>query len=709
VQCTTPSISAFEFVSQVCIPGDASSSTQGLDSVIDSCRYHREGYYVSALCTPGTASQLGFDTDFSPCSEPIFGETFVLSECIAGTPNQLGSDTVIGNCSVPLTGQQYISDVCHSGNSTSVGRDTKIKQCSPIPIGHYVTSPCITGSYSFEGADTETLPCSEPSQNTYVTVPCVSGTAVFKGANTQTKNCATVINTESEGVSSGCLPGSSRERGSDSMIISKCPVGFLLNTTDPYRACVACPDGRSTIAEGADSCDICRPGNYMEMVESNNIKKCIPCPLGGECSGYQFYPIAAPGYIATAQKDVFVKCIPSTACISSRRDGSTSDYLHRPKDFESTKLYCEEGYSGFYCDMCYNDGVTYPRYYRSISSGSVCVKCPENDMGLLLFGNFVLAVVSITGGYFLYTKLKLRKQLIVMIVNFLQLLSTVSNLRLNWTRTAQSALKLSMPFNFNLETVQPDCTIRLSFLSRWIITQLLPLIAIILLVLINSLIKCTSQWISKGLRFFTKTNASPENLALKPHILAVRILSLFNLFYLMIVVNTFAVFDCVGATTRVLNSEPSVVCDESDPSSPYKIVRPLAFLSMVVYVIGVPIFHSFVLYMGMKKCTNYVEELPPEGDNVGDTVIRSSKHSRRSTINNRAATTFYEALMQDVFQVYKEDVYYWRIVETLRKFMVVMVIRLVSSEEALMQSYLLTIGLFAYPTSQRSKQRSLIK
>jgi hypothetical protein len=48
--------------------------------------------------------------------------------------------------------------------------------------------------------------------------------------------------------------------------------------------------------------------------------------------------------------------------------------------------------------------------------------------------------------------------------------------------------------------------------------------------------------------------------------------------------------------------------------------------------------------------------------------------------------------MYDVYSVYKVDLFYWKIVGILRKFLVVVVIRLVSSDEALMQAYLLAAG-----------------
>jgi hypothetical protein len=441
-----------QYVLETCVRGDAAYRLVGKDTVFANCTVPAEGQYVKEVCVLGNSTLPGSDTVLLSCTEPEVG-SFVSTPCVSGSPTTLGSDTTTLFCSSPSEGE-YTAAACKPGSSALQGADTTLRLCrEDVNPGFYVSTVCKSGSALEVGSNPVTSNCTNPLPGYYISAVCIPGSKLSLGTDSQSARCTTVKNVDTQTVDSNypCSPGNFQLVGHDARIKSKCPVGFLLNSTDINFGCVACPHHRSTVAEGGESCDVCLPGFYIKREQKGIV--CTPCPAGGVCSGLGEYPSAAPGYIATGAIDVFVKCVPASSCLSSQGSGFTSDYLHRPKnsDSASVSLYCAEGYTGDFCNECFNDGFTFPRFYRSATSGSQCLKCPETNMALSVFLYLIVAVVILGAAFVIYVRFKLSKQVVIMAITYLQLLATVSSVHLRWTPQTQAALQLTIPFNFNLE------------------------------------------------------------------------------------------------------------------------------------------------------------------------------------------------------------------------------------------------------------------
>ncbi len=707
LRCCTVSKNSLQFVSEVCVPGDKSASIWGTDTVLSNCTASMDGHFVSHICERGTALHAGTDTVVQACSEPAHGY-YVKATCSSGAADLLGSDTAVSSCTAPQP-LEYIILKCISGDSKTVGRNTERDSVSEVVEGYWVATPYSPGDVYTKGSDRITVPCSDPSPNHYVTSVCVRGNVTQRGHDTVSNSCSSVPNANTVRIKAACSPGSYHKLGTDNVFTSKCPVGYTLNSTD--YSCNACPHPQSTAVEGADTCSVCIPGYYMppppEGSSSNSDRVCTPCPVGGDCTGLLDRPFAAPGWIATSMREVFMRCIPPDSCLSFYNNGSTSDYQHRPTSFYNVQKYCSLGYTGIYCNTCYNDGVSFPRYYRSAMSGSKCLECPESaNLGLVIIGYMLLAFLLFGVGIAVYIRFRLRKQVLNSLITFLQLLATVNSLNLKWTPSSQFVLRLAIPFNFNLEVISPECAVKLSYLSRWIIIQVLPLVGLVILLLVHLFTKYFKKQLVQCIRRVRPNRQVKDgSLILSWNAMLVKMLSMLNLLYLQMVVNTFAVFDCVKSSeaVRVMNTEPTIVCD-GDRDDTYNTLLPLASVSLVVYVIGIPLIQSILLYIGHKKCsvpidtstvTSTSKSMRSNSEEKPASTSNRKGSSRKSILTNRTVTSFYEILMQDVYQRYKVDMYYWKMVEMLRKLAVVAVIRIVSSEEALMQSYLLcTVFIF---------------
>ncbi len=186
----------------------------------------------------------------------------------------------MANCSLPVAGEEFVLGLCIPGNDTSIGFDSVLGSCSSIPPGHYVVSPCSPGSLTSPGSDVVIAPCSEPQSGFYVEEVCIAGDVSNSGRDTIILPCTQLINSDTEKFASGCTSGYSGRKGKDAVVNSKCPVGFLLNSTHPRHDCMACPDHKSTIAEGMSTCDTCLPNYYIELANNGSEKECVPCPIG---------------------------------------------------------------------------------------------------------------------------------------------------------------------------------------------------------------------------------------------------------------------------------------------------------------------------------------------------------------------------------------------------------------------------------------------
>jgi hypothetical protein len=128
---------------------------------------------------------------------------------------------------------------------------------------------------------------------------------------------------------------------------------------------------------------------------------------------------------------------------------------------------------------------------------------------------------------------KLNPRFLLAALNFLQIVSTISDLNLKWTLASQVALRLSSPFNMNLQGLALECVSGFSFQYVWILQQCLPLVYLPLLGLYHVVKKMATK--------------PPPTKSIGDTVKAVVLSNLHSLpvFYLMVVNNTLKVRDCV--------------------------------------------------------------------------------------------------------------------------------------------------------------------
>lgn len=216
-----------------------------------------EGSYICTSCPLGYITMIEGstnDTDCIPCSKgkyTIDGE-FCYS-CPKGTYNELEGQGSLSSC---------IS--CPAGTWGELLGAFHIDNCTKCPAGKYsgvlgassnsTCQYCPIGTFSLEGS-TSCIACPLGSQvivnenNITTCIPCKAGQ---------------YISTDGDGTTT----------------CPNCPFGTYTDK-DGQLMCIKCPNGYTTLIEGANSssnCIPCEAGHYSNFVSNNG--SCEPCPQG---------------------------------------------------------------------------------------------------------------------------------------------------------------------------------------------------------------------------------------------------------------------------------------------------------------------------------------------------------------------------------------------------------------------------------------------
>ena len=133
------------------------------------------------------------------------------------------------------------------------------------------------------------------------------------------------------------------------------------------------------------------------------------------------------------------------------------------------------------------------------------------------------------------------------------------------------------------------------------------------------------------------------------------------LLYLSLLTSTLNVFDCVdrGDGKSVLVVEPSILCEVSDDPR-YGRLKSLAIVFAILYVAGIPLLVAFLLFWSRSRGPA----------SAGKKLVRESVHF--------------------LLEPYKPEYFYWKLVEMVRKVLLVTLPRLMSSDYPELQGSLLT-------------------
>ncbi|KAJ3433709.1 repeat outer membrane protein [Anaeramoeba flamelloides] len=537
-------------------------------------------------CLPGSAAE----TVWSPCIECSPG-TYSQAHTEAGTCEECGVGTYSpenGATSCELCPKGTYADtngtvqceVCASGTYS----DTEgLSYCTECDFGHYQNATgqteckvCATGSYSAQAGLEECKLCK---------------TGTYQDATGAT----------------GCIecgPGKHQNEIGQTTC-EKCAYGEY-QPNYGSKDCKSCDINAITLLRGSKSLEDCMCNiDYY----GNNGGICTKCPTGGVCTKIGLeYPEADFGYWHSDVDPTDLReCLTDYACPG----GAVN------------KCNTTLGYKGEVCSECTNE------FYKLEDE---CEKCPENQAARIVL--IFLALFIILGfGFVLAQKARNYFGSFTIGLSFLQIISIMYKLDLKWPSNLKSTFKFASIFNFNIEFLAVDCTVKFNFKQKWLTIMFTPFIFLGLLLFILVVTYLQSLFVEKyGYKLFNKypnlfrePSTSTDNIFIYP-ILWIRyqfsrILThgfseqerkdLFNnlinaysillsLLYLFIALTIFEFFDCtqIGTTNKYfLDSDPSLLCFEGWWWKYF----PVAIFFGVLYILGIVLLLSWALWYYSKK------------------------------------------------------------------------------------------------------------
>jgi len=304
----------------------------------------------------------------------------------------------------------------------------------------------------FPGSSTETSTCANCSSGTFSTKfnekSCTScDPGFYQDASGQTfcRQCPQGrYSLQGFSACLGCLQGRYQPSSGQSFCLdcplgysslpgslecSLCPVGFIPNGTE---GCSSCRQQGTTTQIGSIAC-VCKEGSLGEY------PNCIQCPAqtNVRCPIGSIFPELGSGLWIDPENPLSItNCVPQEACLKTVGNMTT----------------CAPGYGDLYCSQCLEG------FYRS---GSSCQKCGQSALGILLF-LVVLLLIFILSFRFLQSDGTLPVEWKICL-NWVQILSFLPELSLNWPSNLNTLFKISSFSNLNVDLFSPECSVSISF------------------------------------------------------------------------------------------------------------------------------------------------------------------------------------------------------------------------------------------------------
>jgi hypothetical protein len=183
---------------------------------------------------------------------------------------------------------------------------------------------------------------------------------------------------------------------------------------------------------------------------------CLPCPRGAQCFVNGDNAYAIPGYMSHGESDgsaLFVACLPSSKCCGNNTCCGSL------------------GYTGidFACVVCAIG------YYKL---GGECRKCSAGGgiASVALFSGLVVAAVCALARI---VARGVETSFVAITMNFAQTIAVVSSLHVPWPDNVSSTMSVLSVVNFNLDVIQPECTLpEFRWSSRYIAYMSFPLVVV---------------------------------------------------------------------------------------------------------------------------------------------------------------------------------------------------------------------------------------
>ena len=362
-----------------------------------------------------------------------------------------------------------------------------------------------------------------------------------------------------------------------------CPLNTYSNSTTA-SSCSDCPSQMSSPRASSSFLDcVCREGSWFGVNRADREEgaSCVGCPVGAVCPGGNLYPVSDVGFFQSPQRPfTFHSCL---------RRGCAGNNT------------CEAGYdaSSFMCSAC---AVGY-----FSEDARTCSKCSPSASGLfallvlgVLFGS---ALVSI---YFSWSASKVAKLeagaesgqahilafrartvpvSLSLIVTAFQLVAIFSEAAYGWSSTSKAALSIFNIASINIQSFGSECALD-SFHATYAMSIVVPFVCLVLVIFFLLLIRCVAPY------FAFIRNIGDVSISTSVDLV---IFTVAPVVYIPISRSTFILFDCVRLPNGdiVVEMDNGVACFDGD----WWAVFPIGLLSMLVYVLGVPIYFGFTLWV----------------------------------------------------------------------------------------------------------------
>ncbi|KAJ6230744.1 insulin-like growth factor binding protein [Anaeramoeba flamelloides] len=584
-----------------------------------ACTKCKQGTYQNAKgqvecldCLQGSYQNDEGQSACQECREGTFSNKSAQAECTNCPPGEYQGER-----------GQSMCQICGKGNTAN--QNESATECVKCAQGTYQDQDgqtfcynCPNGTYNaYEGSRTERdcLECAIGTYNDHEAQSscqlCPVGTYQGEQAKTGCVDCLGGSYAKNEGSTSCELCGSGEYQNEKAQAqCQNCP----FDTYQPNigsSGCEYCPifsETLSTKTQSLQEC-YCTIGHYGLPGES-----CKSCPSNGICNEFnQFYPFAQEGYWQSVDSPTeIMKCPVFEACPGN--------------GFEMCNITL--GYFGFKCSECIVG------FYKL---DSVCERCPENANQRLFFFLllfliilvFLLVIAKRATAYFGSFTISF---------SFFQLLVVLYQLNINWPTKINNTFKIFLPFNFNLDFLATECSFNFSYIDKWVIIQLSPFIFITLFVIIYSLLvlhskivkkwnnlKFVKQFLTRFPKFMYKPSKKIDNKLLfyfhlaKYYLLSPLFqsfskreintnikntlinvyLTLLTLLYLILSQKTLEIFDCQydsGSDKFVFQQDQNYNCFEST----WNTILPFAIISVILYIIGIPLLIIYLLIKNSK-------------------------------------------------------------------------------------------------------------
>jgi len=284
------------------------------------------GHATCVACDVGLSNPSPGQTRCLPCSIGRFANASGQTTC---TPCYEGT-------SMPSTGAVQCSE-CARGRAVSTRGQAYCSLCSlgtHAPIdGLSECRPCSEGTYGDEvGAETcKDCPMAEWTYDAgqSICTPCPTGTF---GNATGCNLCppGTYNNLVRASSCRPCAPGRfSGSWGQDeclSCALNDVATNYGMAKCQPCRA-----HGKSNLERTECACE---PGFYLPYYLQDSIYRCVPCPVGGDCtsSGTTYYNLKSlPGWWRSSNSSLnFYRCPIRSNCQGSEAMGGAAQYTSGP-------------------------------------------------------------------------------------------------------------------------------------------------------------------------------------------------------------------------------------------------------------------------------------------------------------------------------------------------------------------------------------------